>query len=121
MIGIGMDIVEIKRVKQALVRHPKLEEKIFTQEERDYCRQKANPFPSFAVRFAAKEAVFKAMGVGIGACSLQDVFILTEPGGAPRVRLKGSAVKLAAARGITEFKVTLTHTKEYAAATVIAI
>lgn len=121
MIGIGMDIVEIKRIEQALRRRPRLEQKIFAQEERDYCRQKAHPFPSFAARFAAKEAVLKAMGVGIGACALKDILICSETSGAPQVCLKESAARLAATKGIKEFKVTLTHSKEYAAATVIAI
>jgi holo-[acyl-carrier protein] synthase len=121
MFGIGMDIIEIKRIKQALTRRPKLEKRIFAKEEIAYCRQKSNPFPSFAARFAAKEAVLKAMGVGIGACALEDIIICSEPSGAPGIYLRVSAARLAEAKGIKEFKVTLTHSKEYAAATVIAI
>jgi holo-[acyl-carrier protein] synthase len=121
MIEIGMDIIEIERIKQALRRRPNLEQRIFAREEIDYCRQKSNPFPSFAARFAAKEAVLKAMGVGIGACALEDIVIGSKASGAPTVYLKNSAAKLASAQGIREFKITLTHSKEYAAATALAL
>lgn len=121
MIGIGMDIIEIERIKQALTRRPKLEQRIFAEEEIKYCRQKSNPFPSLAARFAAKEAVLKAMGVGIGACALEDIVIGSKPSGAPTIYLQNGAAKLAEAKGIREFKITLTHSKEYAAATAVAI
>lgn len=121
MVGIGMDIIEIERIRKALERRPKLKKRIFSEEEIAYCRQKANPFPSLAARFAAKEAALKAMGVGLGACSLCDIYIYISEGGVPNLRVRNSAASLAFEKGIKEFKVTLTHSKDNAAATVIAL
>jgi len=121
MFGLGMDIIEIKRIEQALTRRPKLEQRLFAKEERDYCWQRPDPFSSFAARFAAKEAVLKAMEEGIGSCALKDIIIRLKPSGAPLICLRENAARLAAEKGIKEIKITLTHSKEYAAATAVAI
>lgn len=121
IVGVGTDLIEIARVKLALRRRPSLEKRLFLPAEIAYCRHKADPYPSFAARFAAKEAVLKAMGMGIGACSWQDISIEVNARGAPEITMHGQGVELARSLGIKEFKVSVSHTKFYALAHVIAL
>lgn len=120
VLGIGVDIIEIERVRNALERRPALEQRLFTPAEIKYCRQKANPYPSLAARFAAKEAVLKAMGVGLGSCTWHDIIIEVNSSGAPEVKLTGRAAALAASLGISEFMLSLSHAKLNAVAYVLA-
>ena len=94
--GIGTDVVEVGRIRSALSRHgSRFVRRAFTEAEADYCSSKKDPAVHFAGRFAAKEAVLKALGVGwSGGVGWRDVEIL--PGeGAPRVRLRGRAAEVA--------------------------
>lgn len=121
MIGIGVDLVDIDRIRRALQRTPTLAARLFTEGERAYADAARNPAPRYAVRFAAKEAVMKALGVGLGAFDWHDVEVLRADGGAPSLRITGRARALAEAAGVTDWKLTLTHTDQLAEAIAVAL
>lgn len=118
--GIGVDIIEIKRIKAAVQRRPRLLERIFTQEELRYCLAKDDPWPSLAARFAAKEAVMKAMGVGLGAFPWQNIEVVKEDYHAPVLKLSGKGLSCAEKQGITHWHLSLSHNRSEAIAFVIA-
>ena len=107
---IGTDIVNIARMGQALARRPRLAERLFTAEERRYCESKRDSAQHFAVRFAAKEAVAKALGKSL---RWWDVEITRAAGMAPQAILRGRAKKVAAGGRI---EISLSHSGEYAIA-----
>ncbi len=112
--GVGIDLLEIERLERALERHPRLAERVFTAAERDYAAARARPARHLAVRFAAKEAVVKALGL-TGGFGLREVEVVA--GEPPSVRLSGSA---AAAGSGREVRISLTHSQDFAAAVAIA-
>lgn len=120
VVGIGTDLVEIDRFRLAMQRRARLPERLFSDDERAYAFRHHDPVPRFAVRFAAKEAVMKALGVGLGAFKLRDVEVLRRRGGAPVVGLHGKAVALAEERGVTSWHLSLTHSDSMAMAVAIA-
>lgn len=121
MIGIGVDLVEVARMRTALARTPSLEAKVFTDGERDYARAAKDPAERFAVRFAAKEAVMKALGVGLGAVDWHDIEVVRTDSGAPELRITGRALERAADAGIRTWKLTMTHTATMAEAIAVAL
>lgn len=123
VLGIGIDVVEVDRIASAIDRHgePFLA-KIFTAGERAYCESRKNPAPHYAARFAAKEAVAKALGCGIGGrVGLADLEVTHEEHGAPKLRLLGKAAEFARESGVAEIQISLTHTRRHAAANAIAL
>lgn len=118
--GIGTDAVDVDRFRAVLGRQPRLADRLFTVEERDRAGLRADPVPTLAARFAAKEAVMKALGVGIGAVDWHDVTVDAVPSGAPELRVTGRAARLAAGAGIARWHVSLTHTTTVAIAMVVA-
>ena len=108
--GIGIDLLEIERLERALERHPRLAERVFTAAERDYAAARSRPGRHLAARFAAKEAVVKALGLS-GGFGLRDIEVVA--GEPPRVSLSGRAAG-AADRGRVDL--SLTHSRDYAAA-----
>jgi holo-[acyl-carrier protein] synthase len=108
--GVGIDLLEIARLERALQRHPRLAERVFTESERGYAADRARPGRHLAARFAAKEAVIKALGLS-GGFGLREIEVLA--GEPPRVRLSGRA---ATAAGGREIGVSLTHSRDFAAA-----
>jgi holo-[acyl-carrier protein] synthase len=120
IIGIGIDAVDVDRFAKMLERTPSTRDRIFTAEEKLYAARLANPIPNLAVRFAAREAAMKALGVGLGAFDLHDVWIRNESSGQPILEVEGTAQTLARAAGITRWSVSLTHTETVAIAYVIA-
>ena len=86
MIGIGNDLVDIDRFRRALERTPTLRERLFTEAERSYADARADPTERYAVRFAAKEAVMKALGVGLGEMQMRDIEVQRADSGAPADR-----------------------------------
>lgn len=118
--GIGTDLVEVDRFRESLTRTPTLRDRLFTSGELAYADRAADPTERLAVRFAAKEAVMKAMGVGLGQVNMVDIEVVRTEGGAPVVRLHGTARQLASEQGIAVWHISLTHTESMAQAMVIA-
>ncbi len=121
LIGIGIDVVEVSRIKSSLDEFgERFQTRIFTESEREYCQKQKRPELHFAGRFAAKEAIAKAFGTGIGKeIGWLDMEIIRKPSGEPDVKLTGSALKFAESKGVQQVKVSLTHAKHYAAANAV--
>lgn len=118
--GVGMDLIEVSRIERALDRHPRLADRLFTEGELKYSNSKGRPGRHLAARFAAKEAVIKALEINSGV-NMRDIEVIagTEAEPAPRIRLSGPVGELAEARGL-EVKISLTHAKEMAGAVAVA-
>jgi holo-[acyl-carrier protein] synthase len=121
MLGIGVDLCEVERMRTALARTPRLRDRLFTDSERSYCDQRRDPTERYAARFAAKEAVLKAMGLGVGACKWREIEVARADSGAPSVLLHGAAQRLADERGIGTWRLTMTHTSTTAEAIAVAL
>ncbi len=121
MIGIGVDLCEVDRMRSALDRTPTLRRRVFTDAEQAYCDRRKDPTERYAARFAAKEAVMKAMGVGVGACKWREIEVARAASGAPSVLLHGGAERLAKERGILGWRLTMTHTHRVAEAIAVAL
>jgi holo-[acyl-carrier protein] synthase len=121
--GTGIDVIEIDRIEQAMVRHGEaFLDRLFTPIERGYCDGKAKPAASYAARFAAKEAAAKALGTGIGATAgWRDFEIVNGESGAPELRITGAAAATMRTRGVSFILISLTHARDYAAAHAIAV
>lgn len=119
-LGIGIDAVDIERFRSVINRRPKIAERLFTKTEREYAAGFKDPIPRLAARFAVKEAVMKALGVGIGAFSFSDLETVNSESGAPILALSGSAEQLSSSRGVKNWLVSLTHTELVASAVVLA-
>jgi holo-[acyl-carrier protein] synthase len=123
MLTTGVDLVEIARIERALAHHgDRFLERVFTPAEVLYCRAR---LPELAARFAAKEAVSKALGIGVRMLSRdginwRDAEIIGDMRGKPLIRLHGRAAERAEELGLTEWAVSLTHTREHAIAFVVA-
>ena len=118
ILGIGMDLCPLGRMAQALT-NGRFAERVFTEGERFYCRQRSEPTQHFAARFAAKEATLKALGVPSGL-RWQEMEVVSGASGAPRLVLRGAAAAAATVLGVTKLHLSLTHTIDTAAAVVIA-
>lgn len=121
MIGIGVDLCEVDRMRTALERTPTLADRLFTPGERAYCDLRRDPAERYAARFAAKEAVLKAMGLGLGACRWHDIEVVRADSGQPSLHLTGDAAAAAAARGVERWLLTLSHTHTVAEAIAVAL
>ena len=120
VLGLGVDICEIERMERALSRHPTFRERVFTPEERAYCDGKARPAESYAGRFAAREAVIKALG-GYRGRRWQDISVTRAPSGAPAIALAGNAKARADELGVGHVLVTFTHERTSAVAFAMAV
>jgi holo-[acyl-carrier protein] synthase len=120
IVGLGVDLCEIARMERALARHPTMRDRVFTPEEIAYCDSKARPAESYAGRFAAREAVIKALG-GYRGKRWQDISVTRHPSGAPSIALDGEAARRAERLGISRVLVTFTHEKTNAVAFAIAV
>jgi holo-[acyl-carrier protein] synthase len=118
--GIGIDLVDIERFRRSLERTPSMRTRLFTPVELEYVAPKIDQVPSLAARFAAREAVMKALGVGLGAFGFHDVWVERAESGAPSLVVTAAAADLAAAAGVTRWHLSLTHSDRVAAAYVIA-
>ncbi|MBY0307747.1 MAG: holo-ACP synthase [Phycisphaerales bacterium] len=122
IIGHGIDLVEVARIARMLEAHQdRAIERLFTADERAECAGDARAPARYAARFAAKEAAMKALGAGpAGGVNWKDFSVRNNAAGAPVLVVTGRAAEIAAGLGITGWSVSLTHTGEYAAASVIA-
>lgn len=114
---IGVDVIEIERLERALERRPRLAERIFSEEELSFARARRRPGRHLAARFAAKEAAVKALG--IGGLALHEVAVTGGGDEPPRLVLSGRAAAAADEQGV-ELRVSLSHSRELAVASVIA-
>ena len=115
---VGVDLIEIERIRRALERYPRFRERCFTEAERTYCDSRANPAQSYAGRFAGKEAVGKALGFGVArAFAWRDVEIVGRP--KPAVHLHGRVQAWARRLGAGEIDLSMTHSRELASATCV--
>jgi holo-[acyl-carrier protein] synthase len=121
VLGLGTDLVEIPRFRMVLERRPRLAERVFDARERASLAGRRDPVPGLAARFAAKEAVMKALGVGLGAFALNEVEVARHDGGEPVLRLHGRAAALAETRGVREWRLSLSHTATTAMAVALAL
>jgi len=121
VLGLGVDIVEIERMQAALRRRPRLKERLFSAEERRYCDKRSRPEVHYALRFAAKEAVLKALGTGFAGMRFSDVEVSRETTGRPVPRLSGRAAERAAELGVIEMHLSLSFTHTTAVASAVAI
>jgi holo-[acyl-carrier protein] synthase len=120
VIGLGVDVCSVERMRAALARTPGIRDRIFTAAEQAYCDRRRQPAERYAARFAAKEAVLKAMGVGIGACRLRDIEVVRAESGEPCVELHATAAGLAADRGVRTWRVSMSHDGGVAFAVAVA-
>jgi len=121
IIGLGVDITEVPRIKAAIERRgqPFLR-RVFTPNEIEYCERFKNKFERYAGRFAAKEATMKALGTGWrGGIRWADLEVVRQQSGRPTIALAGEAAKIAAALGVRRISVSITHTETQALAQVI--
>jgi holo-[acyl-carrier protein] synthase len=118
--GMGVDICEIARMERALARHPTMRERVFTPEEIAYCDGKARPAESYAGRFAAREAVIKALG-GYRGRKWHDISVTRAATGAPAIVLAGNAKRRADALGLSRVLITFTHERTNAVAFAVAV
>lgn len=121
LLGIGIDVVEVSRIKSSLDEFGlKFQEKIFTAREQEYCQKQKRPELHFAARFAAKEAIAKAFGTGIGKdIGWLDLEIIRRPSGEPQVKLSTVAQDFANRRKVKDIMISLSHAKHYAAANAV--
>jgi holo-[acyl-carrier protein] synthase len=120
IIGIGIDLVDIERFRRSLARTPSMRTRLFTQVELDYVAPKLDPVPSLAARFAAREAVMKSLGIGLGAFGFHEVWVERAESGQPSLMITGQAQVLAESAGITSWHLSLTHSASTAGAYVVA-
>lgn len=117
VIGIGIDLVEIERIRQAVIRsNQRFLERVFTPRERSLCAGRAW---RLAGRFAAKEAMLKAIGTGLRGFSWQQIEVLADELGAPTVFCGGNFALALKARGVSRIHVSISHSREYAMAQVV--
>jgi holo-[acyl-carrier protein] synthase len=123
ILGVGMDIVETKRIAESIERFgDRFLHRVFLDGEVAYSQSMKFPHFHLAARFAAKEAISKAFGTGIGhEMGWRDLEIVRESNGAPRVVLHGRAEAYAKARGVQAVHVSLSHTAEYGAASAVVV
>lgn len=119
LLSSGIDLIEIKRIQKALERHgDRFLDRIYTEAEIKQARGNA---PELAARFAAKEAASKALGTGIGPVSWREMETINDFSGKPQLHLHGRAALLAEELGYTTWSVSLTHSRDTAAAVVVCV
>jgi holo-[acyl-carrier protein] synthase len=121
IIGSGIDLVEIRRIKRSIDRYgSRFLNRVYTEAEQAYCLRKRNSAESFAARFAAKEAAAKALGTGISyGVNWLEFEVVREPSGRPSLKFHGRAAEIAARMGFSSVALSLTHTAELASASVV--
>jgi len=125
IIGVGVDMIEVERIKRTLESQrvgKRFRDRVYTKDEVEYCENKRRgKYESYAGRFAAKEAVMKALGKGWGSeVSWRNIEVLPGPGGKPEVYLRNQTSAFARELGIHLFSLSITHTAHFAVAYVIA-
>ena len=123
IIGLGTDIVEVERIGRMVEQHgDSFVQRVFTRGEVEYCRRRKHSAEPFAGRWAAKEAVMKVLGTGfVQGTHFQEIEVVSEESGRPRIVLHGSTGEFAKQRGIDDVLITISHCRQYATATAIGV
>lgn len=118
-LAVGVDVIEIERIRTVLGRHPeRFLDRVYTDGEVQHCRGRV---PELAARFAAKEAMMKALGTGVHGIGWREIEVLPNRRGKPLLLLHGNAQRRAEALGMFMLDVSLTHSRDYAVASVVAM
>ena len=120
MIGIGLDVVDVERMRRVLSRRAAIKERLFTRSEQYYAEASIDSVQRFAARFAVKEAVMKALGVGLGSVKFRDIEVVKLDSGKPKLELHGQAAALSDLAGIRKWHLSISHTALVAEAIVVA-
>ena len=123
IVGIGVDLAEVDRIRDALERSTgaRFRDRVYTAGEQAYCERRRRKYESYAARFAAKEAVMKALGRGWSReIGWTEIEVVRERGGRPTIRLHGNAAQYAKRLGVRTIALALTHTAQTAMAQAIA-
>ena len=122
VVGVGVDAIEIQRVREALTRTPTLLTRLFTERERASCVTRCGDlrYGGLAARFAAKEAVAKALGTGIRGFGFRDIEVLASEDGRPSIELRAGALTAARDIGVTRVHISLSHSTGVAVANAVA-
>ena len=122
LAGIGVDMVEIARMEKVLARRPNFARRVFSEEERTYCDRTARPAQHYAARFAAREAVLKALGTGFSrGIGFADVSVTRNEAGQPQALLTGRAREVAEEQGLREVSLSISYTHDVAVANAVAV
>lgn len=123
LIGHGVDLIECDRIAHMIDRHgQRFLERVYTEGERHYCQSKSRSIEHYAGRFAAKEAILKALAVGWrGGVAWTDMDIRRTTSGSPEVALTGHTLQIATRMGVTTVQISITHTQHYAMASAVAV
>jgi holo-[acyl-carrier protein] synthase len=121
VVSVGVDVVDIDRMRTIIGRQPRFAERVFTPAERAYCETAADPAERFAARFAAKEAGLKALGVGLGGADFVDLAVEKRASGEPFLVVTGRAAARARQLGIDSWLLTLSHSDAVACAVVAGL
>jgi len=121
IVGCGIDLVKIERLEIIIKKWgDNFTSRVFTLLEREYCeKKKGNKYQSYAGRFAAKEALLKALGLGLRGANWKEIEIKNDELGQPIINASGKLKNIASAKGVSKYFITISHTKEYAIAQVI--
>jgi holo-[acyl-carrier protein] synthase len=121
IVSIGIDIIEVYRIREAVARTPRFAERVFTEAERNYCESRgAAAAQSYAARFAAKEAFLKALKTGWrGKITWHDIEITNDADGVPSLKVTGEANVILERRGASRIHLSISHTAEHAVAYVV--
>jgi holo-[acyl-carrier protein] synthase len=121
IVSIGIDIIEVYRIRETIARTPRFATRVYTDAERRYCEAKgASAAQSYAARFAAKEAFLKALKTGWrGKITWHDIEIISDEAGAPSLKITGEAQNILENTGANQIHLSLSHTTEHAVAQVI--
>jgi holo-[acyl-carrier protein] synthase len=119
IIDVGLDIVEIERIKKVCEKYKRFKERIYSLRELEQLSGKKDLYPSLAARFAAKEAFIKAIGGKYSGWNWKDVEILYGINGKPEINLRNKALEFALQKGVKDIKVSISHTHKYAVAVVV--
>lgn len=120
IVGIGVDVVEVDRIRKLLASRPGFRDRVFTSSEIVDCQNEADPTPCYAARWAAREAATKALG-GVPGRSWHDIAIRRGPEGEPHLTLSGTAQRRAEEIGASTILVSISHEKSVAAAFCVAV
>ncbi len=121
IVGVGIDIVDVARIRDMVETYgERFLRRVFSDDELAYCMRFSEPFPHLAARWAAKEAVAKALGTGFSqGVTWKSICVIHAPNGEPLALLTGTAQKLAASLKVKKIWLSLSHTRDYAAATAV--